>query len=155
MAIRHNNKELAEMFLKKGADIHQKNKWGENAIFYAWEENLPVLINAGLDINTQNNSGKTPLIRILNNIYSDEKLLAPRVKAFLEAGADPNIAGTQGIPALSTAAYLGYSEATKLLIKHGAKIDAKDDFRRTALSQARFNKHNDIVKILLEAGASN
>jgi len=54
---------------------------------------------------------------------------------------------------LHMAAYNGHSEAIKLLLEHGATIDARDIEGKTALLHACTGPFPETVKILLDAGA--
>ena len=47
----------------------------------------------------------------------------------------------------------GYSDIVKLLIDHGANVNAKSSVGNTALTYACCGGYEDVVKILLEAGA--
>jgi ankyrin repeat protein len=85
----------------------------------------------------------------------------------LEAGADVNAtmtvgdlttAGTGGsvgdATALNLAAVEGHLEVVKLLIAHGADVNAPEAFyNRTALHGAAWFNHHEIVQMLIENGA--
>ena len=51
------------------------------------------------------------------------------------------------------AAYKGFAEGVKMLIKHGVDVSAKDDGGQTALHCAAFKDHPEIAEILIDAGA--
>ena len=55
-----------------------------------------------------------------------EKENVEAVKLCLEAGIDPNAADDEGRTALHGAAHKGRNEVVKLLVEHGAKVDARD-----------------------------
>ena len=72
----------------------------------------------------------------------------------LEAGADPNTASAEGETVLMTAARTGSADLVRLLIEHGADVNAKETWRgQTALMWAIAEKHLSVVRILLENGA--
>lgn len=48
------------------------------------------------------------------------------VRMCLDAGIDPNVADDEGRTALHGAAHKGRNEVVKLLVEHGAKLDARD-----------------------------
>jgi ankyrin repeat protein len=48
------------------------------------------------------------------------------VKMCLDAGIDPNVADDEGRTALHGAAHKGRNDVVKLLVEHGAKLDARD-----------------------------
>ena len=47
----------------------------------------------------------------------------------------------------------GYADIVKLLIDHGANVNAKSSVGNTALTYACCGGYEDVVKILLDAGA--
>ncbi len=54
---------------------------------------------------------------------------------------------------LMEAASGGYSDIVKLLIDHGANVNAKSSVGNTALTYACCGGYEEVVRILLEAGA--
>lgn len=54
---------------------------------------------------------------------------------------------------LMLAAFMGRLEFTKMLLHHGAKVDATDEYGNTALTLAQKNGHTEIVTLLRKAGA--
>lgn len=55
---------------------------------------------------------------------------------------------------LILASYFGQLEIVKLLLLHGANINARDGTNRTAFMQALWNKHNAVASYLISKGAS-
>ena len=99
-------------------------------------------------------AGATALYRAVSNARADVEL----VEMLLMSGADPNIAGEQGVAPLER----GVIELTrhgqinsdrkniiKLLITHGADVNHRDEFGRTALIVAAAKLSVDIVDYLL------
>lgn len=79
---------------------------------------------------------------------------APAVKALLAKGADVNAKTRYGATALTYAADRGYLEVAKILLEHGAVVNAKDTFYGAPpLTWAAYNGHVAVVKYLLEQGA--
>jgi ankyrin repeat protein len=73
------------------------------------------------------------------------------VEKLLKAGADPSVQLASGETALMTAADLGSTEIAKLLVDHGAQVNAKENQAgQTALMWAAAETHPDITKILLD-----
>lgn len=73
---------------------------------------------------------------------------------------DPNVNGTKETHPLTAAIYHGNLEAVKILIREGAQVNVRD--ARWSLGEtypnlvfaAATEGHNDVLKVLLEAGAS-
>jgi len=75
------------------------------------------------------------------------------VAALLARGIDPNTVDPNGEPVLVVAARAGWEPTTDVLLKAGAKVDAKNGFGDTALMVASLNGHLAIVKKLFARGA--
>jgi hypothetical protein len=81
---------------------------------------------------------------------------AAAVEACLGEGADVNARGADrpGLPtALVAAADQGHAEVVRLLLRAGARTDARDFQGRAALHVAGWQNHGEAVKALLEGGA--
>jgi hypothetical protein len=101
-----------------------------------------------------------------NEIANPEKKEAPLIKAvqakdvkkaqqLIAKGADPNQTNDVGFPALSIAASWGNEEMVKLLLKAGAKVNAKSaTLTDTALAGAAQRGNAATVRALLAAGAN-
>lgn len=75
------------------------------------------------------------------------------VAAILARGMDPNTVDPNGEPVLVVAARAGWIPTTDLLLKAGAKVDAKNSFGDTAIMVAALNGHLALVKKLQARGA--
>ncbi|MEI8044042.1 MAG: ankyrin repeat domain-containing protein, partial [Verrucomicrobiota bacterium] len=73
------------------------------------------------------------------------------VKKCLAGGVDPNTKNTDGWSALMCASVAGKTEIVKLLLEHGALVDAKDLKGDTALLKTW---DFDVAKVLLDHGAN-
>ena len=105
------------------------------------------LIMSGVNINTRNIIGETPLMEAAEKGYTEivELLLNKRVNI--------NISNVKNITALSKAAYNGHTDIVKLLVNADATLNTRDRDGKTALTYAFENEYKDIVKILKKAGA--
>jgi len=80
---------------------------------------------------------------------------AATIEKLLAAGADANAAVTEGETALMTASRTGNPDAVKILLDHGAAVNAKESWHgETALMWAAAEGHPEAVKMLIEHGAS-
>ena len=76
------------------------------------------------------------------------------VEALLKAGANPNVAQKSGMTPLLDAINVGKPELVKLLIAHGANVNAATTKTKiTPLMWAIGDGHPEIATMLLEAGA--
>lgn len=80
---------------------------------------------------------------------------ADAVRSLLVAGVPADTKARYERTALSFAADRGFVEIAKLLIGHGADVNARDTYyQATALDLAVHNGHVDMVRLLLEHGAN-
>ena len=110
-------------------------------------EMVELLIRAGADVTVTNDYGVVPLFLACTNGSADV------VARLLDAGADPE-ARTEGETALMTAVRTGTVDAVKLLIAHGADLDATElESGQTLLMTAAAEMHPSLVRLLLAHGA--
>jgi ankyrin repeat protein len=109
------------------------------------------LVSQGLDINTKDSYGTTPLF------YQMQR---GNVALFIELGADVNAKAKYGDTPLHFAADYGTADSVKLLLEHGADLEAENDSGQTPLAYclARCNnikiaKIAETAEALLNAGA--
>ena len=143
---------------------------------------LKRLIEQGVDINTVDGRGRTPLYWASLMGYTDvaKYLLAKGaniqkgaswkdneqplhvaathgyfelVDLLLKNGADPNAETWSHQTPLQMAAMNGKKDVVNLLLKNKANVNAKDKFNDTALSLAQERNQNEIVQILKDHGA--
>lgn len=90
----------------------------------------------------------TPLM-VASNFGKEEMVIF-----FLGKGADPNAKAEEGWTALHFAAFAGHPNTTRILLEHGAKVNALGEQSvGTPLHQAAYLGHADVAKILFEHGA--
>lgn len=143
------DKENVKKLIDLGVDINAVDQYGNNALAYANSKTAPILIEAGCNVNNENNLGKTPLMCHANDSTDDvlKQLIeaganinttdkngnnalfyshnAVSMKYLIEAGAEVNISNFQGMTPLHFAVTMNL-DCTKELIEHGADINAKD-----------------------------
>ncbi|XP_009474469.1 PREDICTED: ankyrin repeat and SOCS box protein 3 [Nipponia nippon] len=77
------------------------------------------------------------------------------IRLLLEAGADPNEVTTEATTALFLAVENGHADVVKFLLQHGANVKGPHSWSGwNSLHQASFQGCTEIMKILLEKGAS-
>ncbi len=107
-----------------------------------------LLIRSGARANVANDLGATPLHLACTNRS------APMVERLLAAGANASAALLNGETVLMTCARAGDAGAVKALLAHGADVNAKErEHHQTALMWAVAERHPDVVRLLIEAGA--
>ncbi|EAX92064.1 hypothetical protein TVAG_460240 [Trichomonas vaginalis G3] len=136
---RFNIPSLLEYFLSHGANINEKNNYGESALHYAvtdsGKETAEFLISHGANINEKDNNGKTALhIAVLHNSKEIAEFL-------ILHGTNINEKDNYGETALHKATYKNSKEIAELLISHGANINEKNKDGETVLHIAAiFNR---------------
>lgn len=138
--------------LRAGADVNGAQGDGATALHWAvYLNEAPLvdrLIAAGANVNAANDHGVTPLGLACEN--RNEAI----IDALLRRGADPNASVSFGESALMTASRAGTVAGVKALLARGAKVDvAERSHGQTALMWAVSERHPDIVRLLIEAGA--
>ncbi|MCZ8319232.1 MAG: ankyrin repeat domain-containing protein [Silanimonas sp.] len=148
----HGRIDAVTMLIANGADPRRADRDGNTPLHHAARSTDPAiaaqLLDAGADLTALNGESQAPLALALASGNW-------RVARFLlERGAKPELPGAQ--PALLAAA-AGEDDdpaGVQMLLKHKAKVDARDARGRTALLEAIAAGHEAIAKALIEAGAS-
>jgi ankyrin repeat protein len=114
------------------------------------------LIDAGININLQNNKGFTPLM--IASRYSNSCNNQEIVKLLIDSGADINLQNEKGRTALILSSKYANEdssiETVKLLIDAGADLNIQDVSCVTALMWVSKHFNTDCtVKLLIDAGA--
>lgn len=147
----HGRPEAVMTLLANGADPRIADGEGNTPLHHAARSSDPgvaaLLRDAGAGIDPLNDEHASPLaIACMSGNWRLARFL-------LERGAKPDL--PNAVPALHAAA--GGDEddpaGVQLLLKHKAKVDARDLRGRSALHEAALAGHADIIGILLGAGA--
>ena len=147
----HGRPEAVMTLLANGADPRVPDADGNTPLHHAARSSDPgvaaLLRDAGAEIDPPNREGLTPLA--LACTAGNWRL----ARFLLERGAKPDLPGA--VPALLAAA--GGDEddpaGVQLLLRHKAKADARDARGRSALHEAAYAGHAEIVGVVLGAGA--
>jgi uncharacterized protein len=142
---------LVKKVLAKGARVDAKDEKGGTALVRAAGEGhfevANLLIEQGADVNAKDKYGLTALRQAARR--GDLKL----VILLLDRGADVG-AGTGKTTALIEAACHDGLEVTRVLLDKGADLNSRAYFGQTALSCAARRGKKDLVKLLLDRGAT-
>ncbi|XP_068602317.1 ankyrin repeat domain-containing protein 50 [Brachionichthys hirsutus] len=151
--------EAVRLLLDAGADVDGCDGDGRTALrAAAWgghEEIVLTLLNYGAQVDKADNNGRTPLIAAAYMGHHEA------VEVLLAHNAEVDLADGDGRTALSVAALCvptaagvkGYGEAVSLLLERGADPGHRDHDGMTPLLLAAYEGHDDIIELLLEAGA--
>lgn len=147
----HGRPEAVMTLLANGADPRVADADGNTPLHHAARSTDPgvaaLLRDAAAEIDALNNDGQSPLA--IACAAGNWRL----ARFLLERGARTEPA--QGQPALLSAAATDEDDpaGVQLLLKHKAKVDARDARGRSALHAASLAGHAEIVAMLLAAGA--
>lgn len=146
--------EQKSVFDSCALDAYERGYSHDTALHqYAIKEELArYLVAEGLNINTPNAYGRTPL-------YTHSTVGAPLVAVLLELGADVNLANNDGCTPLFTALANARVDTVKLLLEHGADIKHKNQSKQNALeyglsltTNASIRDMQQCSKLMLDAG---
>lgn len=155
VATRQGNTSAAEALMLAGARSDQGVKGDGNAMIVAAQRGdtdlLQKMIATGADVNASVKGDGSPLIQAARNGHMQSVVL------LLQAGADIDMVVSGDENALIGAAWNGDVEMVEHLLRSGANPSIKAQSygqTRTALSQANLEGHDDIVRMLKAAGAT-
>ncbi len=154
--------EIVKFLLAKGADVNAQTDEGTaltQAVYGGHEEIVKLLLDAGANVNAKHRLGYTALFSSAGRSIPEmnpppgKPLPVPAheiMTLLLARGADAKLIGRDGETALMKA---NTPAKIKLLVGHGAQLNAKDQQGRTALMYAVDRGEVDVVEALLQAGA--
>ncbi|KAI5468000.1 ankyrin repeat-containing domain protein [Mariannaea sp. PMI_226] len=136
---------VVELILEESASL-PLDKSLENAAFFGQEQIVKRLWSS------RHHNGLSAE-GVSNALYHATDAQQESVVEFLlrECGANPNAVGTEYGNALTASAYDGTVSILKMLVQHGANVNAPEGY---ALQIAAANGHIDIVRVLLDYGAN-
>ena len=107
-------------------------------------------IENGVDINSQDKGGATPLMRAVTGKYYD------LMKILIEHNADLNLQEHHGFSALHFAAQNYDKDATEILLQNNCQVDTQDQHGNTPLSTAVYfsQGRGSVIGLLLSSGAN-
>lgn len=152
-AAKDNNVDIAQMLIDAGADVNMAIAYrdGRTALMVAATYNnvdiAQMLIDAGADVNIADYDRKTALMYAAE-IDVDRCVLNKKLELYKANLRDYNY------KELEASVIENFVYVAKMLIDAGAGVNAKDYEGNTALSLAKEKGNDKIVKMLLDAGAT-
>lgn len=154
MAFNNHNTEMARLLLDEGAVVNIKANDGTTAIILAAgssRELFDIILSKGADMNVRTDRGTGVYTQCILGIMSD-KVDTDFAKYLISKGADRDEQNTFG-------SYAGYTplfwailyneeDIVKFLVETGSRTDIVAKNGKTALSLAKENGNENIVKIL-------
>lgn len=148
-----------QRLIERGADVHATNFAGADALMRAAfdADKAALLLKHGAKAKTRSVLGNTALMLAARTANSHRT-----VEMLLEHGADPAATNNWGATALMAAAAGGDVESVRLLLSHGAPVNAQPGAShesfvlgggRSALMWAAFRGDTTTINVLLDAGA--
>jgi ankyrin repeat protein len=151
--------DMAKLLVEKGADVNARStsKTGSTVLCFATESDNPellaLLVDHGADVNGRSRNLMSPLY----NAATKQKKAAASYLISHGARLDElgflNEVGERFTP-LMGAGLMGDREMAKLLLDHGANVEATNRLGDTALKLSAKKPYPDIVKLLIERGAN-
>jgi uncharacterized protein len=157
--------EVLQCLQAAGIDLHAGEPQYQDTLLH-WavtlDDDRPLawLIEMGLDVNAQNQFGRTPLNFAISGTPQNSGRALKYAGMLLTAGALANLADKDGDAPLHLAARSGMPEVVEMLLASGADPNAKQSDGSTALHVVAFLSDDDVreehlvvIDRLLDAGA--
>jgi ankyrin repeat protein len=151
--------DIVQYLIQKGANVNLQDYDGKTALLWAASNSLPnakILLNNGAKVNLAANDGMTPFLQATLGVSSG-KVPMELCDLLRKKGASINAALTKknalGWTALHYASTNGDTELVKYLIKYGANVNKSTGEGSTPLFLAKLGNHEEVIKVLKNAGA--
>lgn len=135
--------ETVRFLISARADVNQTGLHRKTPLFFVTDtDSAELLIDAGADVNFEDDEGSTPL----HEAAKEGRVEVGRV--LLKRGAKVNAINNHKQTPLHVAAEKGRADMCDLLLNNGADLKALDVARRNAEMLARRNEHYDVLSVI-------
>ncbi len=145
--------DMGKELIRKGADTSAVDNGKNTLLHFVFDDQLAqMLINRGVDINSKNSLGDTPLHKLVqkDTTFSMESKYKT-FKLFVKKGADVNSQNDKGETPLMIAILAGNKFYIEGLLKAGADATLKDNNGNTVLYYAaRGAQNKDYMEYILD-----
>jgi ankyrin repeat protein len=150
--VKSGNRQVAIELINRQVNVNASAPDGTTALIWAVHngdsELTARLLKAGADAKARNQFGSTPMSEAA---FAGNTAI---IEALLKAGADPDSPGADGQTALMIVARTSNVDAARLLIDHGAHVNATEKQKeQTALMWAGAQSQPAMVRELIAHGA--
>ena len=158
-AARTGSLDAVRLLLDRGAEVEAtESRFGTSALMWAAEQNqLPVvtlLLERGADVNRRSAVRPPPPFQISKGATPPVKMAkTPQPPGTASAPPKPESRLSGGLSPIIFAAREGYLDLARLLLAHGATVNAMTADLSTPLLVAVQNGHYDMARLLVERGA--
>ena len=152
-AVRSGDVDQVRMLLAQQADPNTTDLDGSTAL--QWAANRDDLVTAGLLLRAGASADARNRYGATASLVAATNGSGAMLEMLLEAGADPNVGLPEGETPLMRAARAGRVDAVAALLAHGAKVDAREQWRgQTALMWATVEGNTAAALALIAAGGN-
>jgi ankyrin repeat protein len=128
-------------------DTYSQKALDEELLSAAIIENVRLFLDAGANVNAENDNKQTPLHLAAYHGHTEA------AKLILDAGADVDAEDKYKWTPLHMAASRGRTEVARLLLDRGAQVDAVNMYKQTPLYLAAISGHTEVARLLILNGA--
>jgi cytohesin len=155
----HVGKDLLELLIAKGADVNARNKAGQTPLHRVSmirrrdrrpEVKAEMLLALGAEVDAKDKSGNTPIHFAVKNGHV--KLIDLLLSKGAIISKDDNLMADE--EASLSAVWRNQADVLKVLLDHGADVNAADRWGWALLHFTAWDGNGDMTRMLLDKGAN-